>query len=54
MAGPATSAPASRDLGYDYGAVEPARTRLSARTARAAVAEFVTTGKRPTCVTWGQ
>jgi hypothetical protein len=45
---------ATEDLGYDYGSIEPARTRLSAKTARAAVAEFVATGQRPTCVTWEQ
>jgi Immunity protein Imm1 len=27
-------------------------TRVSPATARAAVAEFVATGRRPTCVTW--
>jgi hypothetical protein len=46
--------PATRDLDYDYGSVEPERTRLSAATARAAVSEFVATGKRPTCVIWEQ
>jgi Immunity protein Imm1 len=45
---------APRDLDYDYGSIEPDRTRLSARMARAAVAEFVATGRRPTCVTWEQ
>ncbi|MEN3305362.1 MAG: hypothetical protein V7603_1564 [Micromonosporaceae bacterium] len=43
---------ADRDLDYDSGSVEPDRTRLSAKAARAAVAEFVATGQRPTCVTW--
>jgi hypothetical protein len=43
---------ASRDLDYDHGSIEPVRTRLSAKAARAAVAEFVATGQRPTCVTW--
>jgi hypothetical protein len=47
-------AAAIRDLGYDYGAVESDRTRLSAKTARAAVAEFISTGKQPTGVTWEQ
>jgi Immunity protein Imm1 len=46
--------PLTHDLDYDYGAIEPERTRLSAKMARAAVAEFVATGKRPTCVTWDQ
>jgi Immunity protein Imm1 len=44
--------PADRDLDYDHGSIEPDRTRLSAKTARAAVAEFVATGRRPACVTW--
>lgn len=43
---------AMHDLNYDYGSVEPARTRLTATQARQAVAEYVTTGQRPTCVTW--
>jgi hypothetical protein len=43
---------ADRDLDYDYGSIEPERTRLSAKAARAAVAEFVTTGRQPTCVSW--
>jgi hypothetical protein len=43
---------ATKDLGYDFGAIEPDRTRLSARAARAAVAEFVATGRRPTNVSW--
>ena len=37
---------------YDYGSIEPDRTRLSAAQARRAVAEFVDTGRRPTCVSW--
>ncbi len=45
---------ATRDLDYDYGSIEPERTRLSAAVARAVVAEFVATGRRPTCVTWQQ
>ena len=44
--------PLTRDLDYDHGSIEPARTRLSAKAARAAVAEFVATGRRPTCVSW--
>jgi hypothetical protein len=43
---------ANQDLDYDHGSIEPQRTRLSAMAARQAVAEFVTTGKRPTCVSW--
>jgi hypothetical protein len=42
---------ASGDLNFDQGSVEPDLTRLSAATARQAVVEFVTTGKRPTCIT---
>jgi hypothetical protein len=45
---------ATRHLDYDHGSIEPERTRLSAKTARKAVAEFVATGQRPTCVTWQQ
>ncbi len=47
-------APLTRDIGYDYGSVEPDRTRLSTKLARDAVAEFVATGQRPTCVSWEQ
>jgi hypothetical protein len=45
---------ATEDLNYDYGSVEPARTRLTAAQARRAIAEYVTTGRRPTCVMWQQ
>jgi hypothetical protein len=35
----------TRDLDYDHGSIESDRTRLSATTARAAVAEYVATGE---------
>jgi hypothetical protein len=43
---------ATEELDYDHGSVEPDLTRLTAAQARRAVAEFVDTGARPTCVSW--
>jgi hypothetical protein len=44
--------PLAEDLDYNYGSVEPARTRVTAAAARKAVQEYVTTGKQPTNLSW--
>ena len=43
---------AAEDLDYDYGSVEPDRTRITAAQARRAVAEFIDTGGRPSGLSW--
>lgn len=45
-------APLTTDLNYDYGSIEPERTRVSAAAARQAVREYVTTGRQPTNLSW--
>ena len=42
----------TEDLNYDHGSIEPERTRVTATAARQAVREYVTTGKRPTNLSW--
>jgi hypothetical protein len=44
--------PLPEDLDYNYGLVEPDRTRVTAAAARRAVQEYVTTGKQPTNLSW--
>lgn len=45
------------DLSFDYGGTvtdyEPYKTRVTPTTVREAAREYVRTGQRPTCVTWG-
>lgn len=43
---------AAEDLDYDYGSVEPDRTRLTAAQASRAVTEFIDTGTRPSGLSW--
>lgn len=50
--GPAIETYETQDGGRAY--VPGTLARVSPGTARAAVAEFVATGKRPTCVSWEQ
>jgi hypothetical protein len=44
--------PLTGDLNYDYGSIEPERTRVSVAGARQAVQEYVATGQQPTNLSW--
>ena len=44
--------PPAGELHYDYGTVDPDRSRLTRTRASRAVAEFVATGARPSGLSW--
>ena len=44
--------PWSHDIGHDQDAASPRRTRVTPEQVRAALREYLRTGRRPKCVTW--